>query len=264
MAQQSWLSRLAVGAALCLAAAPACADSWNEDIFGDLSNEPAAPTPLTIYHPFNFITADVGGGDIDLIALTVPAYHTFDSITLTIYSGETQSFVGLQQSATWTAGTGANVNPAALLGWTHFGPAAPGADVGQDLLDNLGVPKQGSLGFTPPLGPGVYTMLVQDTGAAVRYQFRLNLTLNLKPVGDFNGDFFVRGNDLTKWRADYGVNSGSDADGDGDSDGHDMLIWQRNLNGVFLASSAPEPGTAGLAALAVGAAAARRRRTRHN
>jgi len=149
----------------------------------------------------------------------------------------------------WTAGTGFSVNASALLGWTHFGPAASGAGVGQDILDNMAM-GQGAAGFTPPLGPGVYTLLFQDTESAVSYTMRLNVTFFFEDVpGDFNGDTVVDAADLLQWQADFGVSSTSDADDDGDSDGNDFLIWQQHLGEGAFASSVPEPAAGLLASL---------------
>ncbi len=67
--------------------------------------------------------------------------------------------------------------------------------------------------------------------------------------GDFNGDGYVDGSDLSQWQDDYHRNPDSDADGDGDSDGADFLIWQRNFNpmlglSVASATAIPEPTSA--------------------
>lgn len=35
---------------------------------------------------------------------------------------------------------------------------------GSDLLARLGLAQTGGSGFTPPLGPGTYTFLIQQTG----------------------------------------------------------------------------------------------------
>jgi hypothetical protein len=247
---------------LALTAATAHGDSWNEEFFGDLSNTPESPTPLTILHPANYLTGSIGGGDFDLIALNVPAFHKLESIVLFSYSGASQSFAGLQAGDVWTAGTGFAVNPASLLGWTHFGPAAAGAGVNQNILDDISVPKNGSLGFTTPLLPGKYTLLLQDTGGVVNYTLQFNLSYNLKPVGDFNGDFLINRFDIAKWRTDAGPIAGSDADADGDSDGNDLLVWQRNLNRTnFGLTAAPEPTAVALAAWVLVALLAARPRT---
>jgi autotransporter-associated beta strand protein len=92
----------------------------------------------------------------------------------------------------------------------------------------------------------------------------MNPTLvNLLP-GDFNGDKIVNELDLAKWKLEAGYGGGADADYDGDSDGNDLLIWQRNLGqsipGVAVAATVPEPGVMVLAAMALVAGAAARRR----
>jgi hypothetical protein len=243
-------------------ASVASAASWNEIVFGDLSSDPGNPTPLEIVHPDEVITGVTGGGDYDFIDIEVPAFHKLETVVLTDYTGATQSFVGLQLGSAWTAGTGGGINPALLLGWTHFGPAVAGAGIGSDLLDDLSTPKSGSAGFSRPLGPGHYTMLLQDTSAEVGYQLTFNLSYNLKPVGDFNGDFVINRFDRAKWQFEYLMNDGSDADGDGDSDGNDFLIWQRNVNRTdFGLSAVPEP-SAGLLAVVASLAALARRRVR--
>ena len=82
-------------------------------------------------------------------------------------------------------------------------------------------------------------------------------------LGDYNYDYQVDSDDLTKWEADFSTSvfdAGSDADGDsnGQVDGTDFLLWQRGLSGnassVQAASaSVPEPSTATLLAILSGA-----------
>ncbi len=71
--------------------------------------------------------------------------------------------------------------------------------------------------------------------------------------GDFDGDFDVDGDDLSRWEGDFGLNGDSDADNDGDSDGADFLTWQRNFGiGVPLVANStavPEPGSCLLSTL---------------
>jgi len=58
-------------------------------------------------------------------------------------------------------------------------------------------------------------------------------------AGDFNGDGFVLGDDLTTWQTDFG----------NPYDGADFLTWQRNFAGTVLAgavAAVPEPGAAAL------------------
>ena len=67
--------------------------------------------------------------------------------------------------------------------------------------------------------------------------------------GDFDEDGDVDGNDLVRWKTNFGA-SGSvthlqgDADGDQDVDGADFLTWQRQLGmptSSTAAETAPEP-----------------------
>jgi hypothetical protein len=259
----------ALAVALMFAAALVRGESYNEAVFGDLSSEPAFPSPLPLSHTINeqssnTLTGAVGGGDLDFLLLTVPEYHTWTNMMLTIYSGSSQSFAGLQTGDVWTAGVGGAINPASLLGWTHFGPAAgASATVGQDLLDNLAIPKNGSAGFSVPLGPGQYVLLLQDTGGVIDYRLRMDVDYDGKPAGDFNGDFRVNAADLAEWQRDIGPKDGSDADGDGDTDGNDFLVWQRNVGrDDFGLTATPEPASAGLAASAALALLAAQRRRR--
>jgi hypothetical protein len=83
-------------------------------------------------------------------------------------------------------------------------------------------------------------------------------SVNVPPptlAGDFNDDTVVDGLDLAEWRADFGVDDGSDADADLDSDGDDFLIWQRQLGQTSAAlastSAIPEPTAAWLAGAGV-------------
>jgi hypothetical protein len=241
--------------------------SYNENIFGDLSSDPSAPDIYELAHGFNILTGTFGDGDIDVIRLHVPMWHELRGIKLLNYSGATQSFAGIQASgAQWTAGTLGAVNPNLLMGWTHFGPAANGAAVGQDILDNMAIPNSGSTGLAIPLlGPNDYPMLLQDTGSLVSYQIQFDIVYNVRKYGDFNDDFLVKGNDLTKWMTEFGVNAGSDSDADGDSDGADFLTWQRNLNRNFsyTATATPEPSAAVLAAAACALLASSRRNRQH-
>lgn len=86
---------------------------------------------------------------------------------------------------------------------------------------------------------------------------------------DFDGDGDVDGNDLTRWKNDFGKSTGAikgegDADGDGDVDGSDFLSWQRQLgNGVPAApavGAVPEPSSVVLLAAAMAGLAVPARR----
>jgi hypothetical protein len=83
--------------------------------------------------------------------------------------------------------------------------------------------------------------------------------VTVRVTGDFNDDLLVNGDDLAVWATNFGDRSGQatlamgDADANGDVDGNDFLIWQRNVSVAPNpeTQSAPEPGSAGLATIAL-------------
>ena len=80
------------------------------------------------------------------------------------------------------------------------------------------------------------------------------------PLGDFNNDGVVDGDDLPMWQGGFGISSGAmlangDADLDGDVDGNDFLTWQTGFGSgpgaTDISVPVPEPASIGLALLAV-------------
>ena len=70
---------------------------------------------------------------------------------------------------------------------------------------------------------------------------------------DFDEDGDVDGDDLTRWRNNFGTDTThmtGDADGDGDADGGDFLMWQRQLGSGppanATSTAVPEPTSWGL------------------
>jgi hypothetical protein len=68
-------------------------------------------------------------------------------------------------------------------------------------------------------------------------------------AADFDEDDDVDGDDLTRWRNNFGTGTAhmtGDADADGDADGADFLVWQSQLGGppsVVATAAVPEPAT---------------------
>jgi hypothetical protein len=174
-----------------LAAAPALAATlYNESVSGDLSNNQAAPTPLTLAVGTNSIIGTVNGsGDSqDWVALTVPAGDKLTSIILASYqSTDLQGFTGFQTGASFV---GSAFTAGSYTGYSHFGTGAqndglpPTNLVGQDLLPLMANPTiaAGATGFTPPLGAGTYTFLIQQLGASTAYQFDYNVAKVPEPA----------------------------------------------------------------------------------
>lgn len=171
------------GLAVVLAAVQAGAVTlWDESINGDLSGNQAAPTALTLALGTNAVIGSLrtssSTDNQDWIALTVPAGMQLGAVVLKSYvSTDQQGFTGVQ------AGTNFVGNPltaAPYLGYAHFGTGAqngalPATNlVGVDILPIMGdtTLAVGSQGFTPPLGSGTYTFLIQQTGSAqTGYEF---------------------------------------------------------------------------------------------
>ncbi|HEV3416857.1 MAG TPA: PEP-CTERM sorting domain-containing protein [Pirellulales bacterium] len=178
-----------------LSAAPALAVIYNEGVSGDLSNNQLAPTPLTLSAGSNSITGTVGGSDNrDWVALTVPAGMKMTSYVNSSYAGtDLQGFTGFRFGSTFP---GDPMSAGSYAGYSHFGLGATngsGANgvnngnalttVGVDLFSAKYMPNNnasggtaaGSTGFTPPLGPGTYTFLIQQDGTNISYQFTMNV-----------------------------------------------------------------------------------------
>lgn len=99
---------------------------------------------------------------------------------------------------------------------------------------------------------GTYMILVrQDAGDDADFGLAWWTGSNLP--GDFDENGEVNRADLNEWKADFALNSGSDADFDGDTDGNDFLVWQRNLgaSAAPVAVPVPEPTMPWLCCLAV-------------
>jgi hypothetical protein len=179
--------KVVLSLAICvLGSATAMAASYDDNA-SDLSNIQASPTPFTLTLGANSIIGSVGGSNIggsnqDWIAITVPAGMQITSYVNAAYSGnDVQGFTGFQFGSPFVGNPG-TAGPYA--GYAHFGtgaqnPSIPTSTVGVDLLPLMANPSvaQGASGFTPPLGPGSYAFLIQQTNSntAISYEFDINV-----------------------------------------------------------------------------------------
>ena len=185
--------KILFAAAVCalLATAPAKAIIYNEAGSGDLSNDPAAPTPLTLTPGSNSVIGTVagfpefGGTDPqDWVSITIPTGFVMTSYVNAVYnSPDPQGFTGFQFGSSFSGDPFAALSYA---GYAHFGTAANNPDnnptssstVGVNLLPLMADPAfaPGTTGFTPPLGAGTYTFLIQQGDPnTTGYQFDMNL-----------------------------------------------------------------------------------------
>lgn len=149
----------------------------DEATFGDFSDDRLAPTVVTLETGMNVIAGFSGQSpvpdmhDLDYVRFTVPVGHVLTRFLVQdAYVGGAFSFVGMQAGPVvtipwnWT-----NVN-SPLLGWSHFGSA----DVGSDLLPTM-ARSPGSVGFTPPLGAGTYTLWIMELDISQVSSYRFGL-----------------------------------------------------------------------------------------
>jgi len=164
---------------------------WNEAVNGALSANQAAPTAFTLSPETNSIIGTVNGSigkSQDWVEITIPAGDDLSTLVLASYtSTDNQGFTGFQAGSTFV---GSAFSAGSYTGYTHFGTdatngALPATNlVGDDLLSLMANPTlaAGSTGFTPPLGPGSYTFLIQQLGASTNFQFDFNVTSVPEPA----------------------------------------------------------------------------------
>lgn len=182
-------ARAVLAAALAISPSWVCGANYDESVNGDLSGVPATPTAWALDVGTNVLKGSAGtSSDYDLFTFAIPAGHQLDSLTLDSYVVQGYaSFLGLQTGSTWTAGLGWLVNGESLLGWDLFDVGFVGTNrLPQIALNGNTISPQ----FTPPLGSGTYTALLQDTATTYNYQFTFNVsavpepaTLGLAAVG---------------------------------------------------------------------------------
>jgi len=179
-------------AAVCavLVAAPAIATTYNESVSGDLSNDKAAPTALTLTPGLNSVIGTVAGfppagsDPQDWVSFTIPTGFVMTSYVNSKYdSTDPQGFTGFQFGPSFS---GDQFAEGSYAGYAHFGTAANNPDgnpvssstVGVNLLPLMADPTfaPGATGFTPPLAAGTYTFLIQQGNpVTTSYQFDMNV-----------------------------------------------------------------------------------------
>jgi hypothetical protein len=215
-----------------LPALTAFASVVDESTAGDFSDNRLAPTLVrlgsgvsTLRGRFG-VSPTVDVADLDYVTIEVPPTHRLDRMMLSsAFAGGAFSFVGIEAGpiisipANWT-----NINTP-LLGWAHFGSAT----VGQDMLE-LMRNTPGSVGFTPPLAAGLYTLWIMELDTSEAYSYEFQLCVEPSCAGDSTGDGTIDGSDLSSLLGGWGgtVPSGSDLDGNGVLDGGDLALLLAN------------------------------------
>jgi PEP-CTERM motif-containing protein len=185
-------SLFSVAVCALLAAAPAKATIYDEAVSGDLSNDKAAPTALTLTPGSNSVIGTVNGfppgtDAQDWVSFTIPAGFVMTSYVNSKYGSEDdQGFTGFQSGSSFS---GDEFMAGSYAGYAHFGTGAtnpdgtpPSSTVGVDLLPLMANPSfaPGTTGFTPPLKAGTYTFLIQQ-GNPVTTSYQFDMTLRAVP-----------------------------------------------------------------------------------
>ena len=163
---------------------------WNSADNGPLSTSGLAPTalgPMTLGSNDVFATtgsnATTGVVQLNYFVVTVPVGFALGSITELpgTQVGGALSFIGMEASPQVTVSPDATT-AAGLLGWTHYGPA----DINTNILPAMGIPAEGSSGFTAPLGAGQYSFWIQELSPGTfPFGFDLGLVSAVPEPGTF-------------------------------------------------------------------------------
>ena len=188
MHSASVTKRSLFSAAVCalLAATPAKATIYDEAVSGDLSNNQAAPTALTLTPGSNSVIGTVNGfppgtDPQDWVSFTIPSGFVMTSYVNSKYgSADDQGFTGFQSGSSFS---GDPFVAGSYAGYAHFGtdatnPLPPSSTVGVNLLPLMANPSfsVGATGFTRPLAAGTYTFLIQQGDpSTTSYQFDMNV-----------------------------------------------------------------------------------------
>lgn len=159
--------------ALTTLAAQAQVFDYDEAISGDLANDIAAPTDLGAAGignnsvRFSIANSNDPGGDFDVFTFQIRDGEELAAIILADYQGnDAISYIAFSDGSTFPVNP--NDDPGGFLGGALFGPDIQ--SLGDDLLPDLQLPAAGGMGFEGPVGPGSYSVFVQQTGTPTDVQ----------------------------------------------------------------------------------------------
>ena len=130
-------------------------------------------------------------GDVDIFSFTVSPGSQLDGLFVEEFgpagsASDTAGFLAINDSGTFPLSTSElnspNADTSQFIGGTTFGLNDLG---GGDILGRAG--SFAGSGFTGPLGPGTYTVYVQQTGPATEYSLNFNVSGDGSGGGDGSG-----------------------------------------------------------------------------
>jgi hypothetical protein len=161
---QRFLPALIMGIVL-LGAGAAPALVYDESMDGDLSEDPASPTPLVFGMGGNTLIAQVDGvEDVDYLTFTIGDAQALDAILLLEYvNADLPILPGNRGFHAIAAGPTSFIPSPSTADQFLGGDHLDAQDSIVDLLPILATAPLAGTGFEVPLGPGTYTYLVQQT-----------------------------------------------------------------------------------------------------
>jgi hypothetical protein len=155
---------------------------WDESVDGDLSDNAAVPTPITLTVGTNVVVGSVDNPSDtrDFITFTIPVGQALIQLRQLSYvdiPGGGPANTGYHAIKTGSTGLVPSAgNSSSFLGGDHLTQIPPG----DDMLANLATAPLAGTGFSVPLGPGTYTYVVQQTSSEQNgYEFDFMLTTSV-------------------------------------------------------------------------------------
>lgn len=139
------------------------ASVWDESINGDLSNDPAAPTPVTFMVGDNLVSGTMGAPDDarDYLSFSIGPGQSLVALILMDLTSEMGDLVGFHALNAGDSSFIPGPDTAdSFLGGNHLDDS----DICDDLLPDLAAAPLAGTGFDVPLGPGTYSYVIQQTG----------------------------------------------------------------------------------------------------
>lgn len=222
--------------ALLLVSAPLVADVvYDEAESGDLSDDALAPTVIgavsdAVLEVRGAVQSGSAGDTRDYFTISVPDGATLEAMRLVTYVDGTTGSDANTGYAMIGEGT-ESVVPSSSTSSSFLGGSRLSRfyfpDQSVNMLEGFASASQGGTGFSLPLGPGDYTINVQQTGSQQNvYGIRLEFEgIEIPCPGDFDGSGVVDGGDLGLFLGVWGTSPCAfDLDGDGQCNGADLGI----------------------------------------
>lgn len=163
------MRRLATLLLVAVLASPAgAAVVHDESGDGDLSSDPAAPTPLVFAVGGNTVIGTTSNlpenpGERDYITFTISVGQKLTALNLLAYAPDNLSFAAFNAGNTSFIPSGAT--DASFLAGIHVAPA----DLGNDLMPNFVISAVTTNSLpAAELGPGTYCFMIQQTDAIIQ------------------------------------------------------------------------------------------------